>query len=227
MRSQCKAKKNTNREKWKASFHQRKWLQRAARKEANGDLTANHTTIQVIEARIAKWLCTTCGAYAERLKDLGIACKGPPAKGTCRYWRMQDSTLEAHKNNRSLTAGRNNTRPGIPDQPPEARRIFRLLGAQAEQPASQPRREEGPQEPPEGPKEGKAPRNGPRRKLAPSRVMEDYEGPRLTVSQELEPKKTQKHRSSTLKTSPASREPARGQAPVPQGQLATARWQRV
>jgi hypothetical protein len=98
---------------------------------------------------------------------------------------MQDSTLEAHKHNRSLTAGRNNTRPGIPDQPPEARRIFRLLGAQAEEPARQPRREEGPQEPAEGQREGKAPRKGPRRKLTPSRVMDDYEGPRLTVSQEL------------------------------------------
>ncbi len=185
MRTQCKAKKNTNREKWKASFHRRKWLQRVARKEAKGDLTANHTAVQVIEARITKWLCTTCGAYAGRFKDLGNACKGPPAKGICRYWKKQDSTLEAYRHNRDLTAGRNNTRTGIPDQPPEDRRIIRLLGAQAEEPPTQQGPGDGSQGPAQVQKERSAPKKGPRKKLIPSQVMADHEGPRLTVSQEL------------------------------------------
>eukprot|EP00972_Heterocapsa_arctica_P066011 9739139-Heterocapsa_arctica.AAC.1 len=54
VRTQCKAKEKTNREKWKSSYHRRKWLQRAARKVRKGDLTANHTPIRVVEQGMPK-----------------------------------------------------------------------------------------------------------------------------------------------------------------------------
>ena len=116
----------------------RKGGQRGAWKGAKGDLSANPTAIQVMEGRVCKWFCTTCGAYAGRFKDLGDACKGPPAKGICRYWKKQNSRLVAFRHHRDLIAGRNNTRTGLPDQPPEPGRIVRLLRAQAEEPPNQP-----------------------------------------------------------------------------------------
>eukprot|EP00972_Heterocapsa_arctica_P058173 8582825-Heterocapsa_arctica.AAC.1 len=81
VRSPCKAKKKTNWEKWKKSFHRRKWIQRAERKLSKGDLSANHTPRSVVERGMHKWLCIKCGAYAKRPKDLGSTCTGIPAQG--------------------------------------------------------------------------------------------------------------------------------------------------
>eukprot|EP00972_Heterocapsa_arctica_P109795 16165244-Heterocapsa_arctica.AAC.1 len=36
VRAKCTVRRKTDRAKWKANFHRRKWLQRAARKEAAG-----------------------------------------------------------------------------------------------------------------------------------------------------------------------------------------------
>jgi hypothetical protein len=43
VRSPCRIKGKTNRAKWKAAFHRRKWIQRAANHIAKGDHSANHS----------------------------------------------------------------------------------------------------------------------------------------------------------------------------------------
>eukprot|EP00972_Heterocapsa_arctica_P006088 895772-Heterocapsa_arctica.AAC.1 len=66
VRAKCLARKKTDRTNWRASFHRRKWLQRAARKAAAGVLTANHRPEQFEDQGITKWICTTCGMCAGR-----------------------------------------------------------------------------------------------------------------------------------------------------------------
>eukprot|EP00972_Heterocapsa_arctica_P042184 6218305-Heterocapsa_arctica.AAC.1 len=62
----------TDHTRWKASFHRRKWLQRAAaRKEAAGVHTANHKPEQFADQGRPKWICTTCGRCPKRPVDLG------------------------------------------------------------------------------------------------------------------------------------------------------------
>eukprot|EP00972_Heterocapsa_arctica_P100899 14873136-Heterocapsa_arctica.AAC.1 len=59
VRTKCRAKRKTDRTKWRANFHRRKWLQRAARKAAAGVLTDNHEPEQCVDQGITKWICTT------------------------------------------------------------------------------------------------------------------------------------------------------------------------
>eukprot|EP00972_Heterocapsa_arctica_P071567 10573404-Heterocapsa_arctica.AAC.1 len=66
VRTKCQAKKKTDRAKWRANFHRRKWLQRDARKLAAGDLAANHKPEQFEDHGITKWICTKCGKCAGR-----------------------------------------------------------------------------------------------------------------------------------------------------------------
>eukprot|EP00972_Heterocapsa_arctica_P007944 1159071-Heterocapsa_arctica.AAC.1 len=56
VRSKCLVKKKTDRTRWRTNFHRRKWLQRAARKTAAGDLTANHKPEQFVDQGITKWI---------------------------------------------------------------------------------------------------------------------------------------------------------------------------
>eukprot|EP00972_Heterocapsa_arctica_P045015 6643970-Heterocapsa_arctica.AAC.1 len=58
VRAKCQAKKKTDRTKWRANFQRRKWMRRAARKTAAGDLKANHKPEQFEDQGITKWMCT-------------------------------------------------------------------------------------------------------------------------------------------------------------------------
>eukprot|EP00972_Heterocapsa_arctica_P090870 13407508-Heterocapsa_arctica.AAC.1 len=66
VRTKRLAKRKTDRTKWRANFHRRKRLQRAARKTASGDTTANHRPEQFVDQGITTWICTTCGKCAGR-----------------------------------------------------------------------------------------------------------------------------------------------------------------
>ena len=127
VRSPCRIKRKTNRAKWKAAFHKRKWIQRAARKIAKGDHSDNHTPKIMLEQGKQKWLCTTCGAYAARPTDLGGACPGPPAPGSCRYWRSPRQRLTKYELETPITSGRNANRPGTTAAPAEPGLILRLF----------------------------------------------------------------------------------------------------
>eukprot|EP00972_Heterocapsa_arctica_P057732 8516907-Heterocapsa_arctica.AAC.1 len=86
-------KENGPHTKWRTNFHRRKWTQRAARKTAAGDLTANHKPEQFEDQGITKWICTKCGKCAGRPCDLGKECTGAPSKLTCRYWKRGQDNL--------------------------------------------------------------------------------------------------------------------------------------
>ncbi len=177
MRRPCQAKKKTNRVSWKRSYHRRKWAKRAANKIRNGDLSANHVPLSVIEDGQAKWLCTTCGKLAKRPKDLGSGCSGTPGFGVSRYWRKNQSRLADHAAGRALTAGRNKPRTGALNQPEDPGLILRCLArGQAAQAASQHEGREAMQE------EG---RPEPRPQQVPQ-IAEPAPGrARITVNQEL------------------------------------------
>ncbi len=86
---------------------------------------------------------------------------------------------------RDFNAGRNRNRAGRPDPPQEPGRIVRLLRVRAEEPTEQPAPGRPPREAAQVQGERVAKKQPKKRKLTPSQVMEDHEGPRLTFSQEV------------------------------------------
>jgi hypothetical protein len=96
LRGKCRVRAKADRAKWKASFHRRKWLQRAARKIAAGVHTAHHKPERVVDQGRAKWICTTCGVCAKRPIDMGQYCTGRPDQRSCRYWKKRRQTDQAH-----------------------------------------------------------------------------------------------------------------------------------
>eukprot|EP00972_Heterocapsa_arctica_P036202 5327160-Heterocapsa_arctica.AAC.1 len=74
-----------------------------------------------------EWLCIKCGAFAKRPTDLGRACTGTPAQGTCRYWRKQQGRLSRYQQAMEITSGRNRSRSGAAEQPVELGQILRLI----------------------------------------------------------------------------------------------------
>eukprot|EP00972_Heterocapsa_arctica_P018433 2722507-Heterocapsa_arctica.AAC.1 len=128
VRTKCVVRKKTDRTKWKAVFHRRRWLHRAARKEAAGLLTASHTPVRLEKQGRASWFCTTCGKCATRAVDLGRDCSGAPMKGNSRYWRMQQTALARYAQGQQVLTSRNACRV-IQEEGPvnNARNVRRLL----------------------------------------------------------------------------------------------------
>eukprot|EP00972_Heterocapsa_arctica_P100321 14794334-Heterocapsa_arctica.AAC.1 len=121
---------------------------------------------------------------AKRPADLGAACTGPPAQGTCRYWRMNLNTLTNHKEGRPLTSGRNKPRTGEISQPAVPGHIIRLLTGGGEEAGVAQGTEQ--QVPPPNSQHGPV-RNvtGPKPRVTAQKVVPEYVGPRLTGGQEL------------------------------------------